>query len=67
MGISFHAKPYCWGKLNKSQDEIKNYHFPIVCPHCHIQITNEEVAEPWKLGDFVSLIKVDKDSKVVLF
>lgn len=61
-----HAKPYCWGRLKYTQDEIHNMHHEVICPHCKCPITNADVTDPFQLVDFISLIKA-AGSKIKLF
>lgn len=67
MGISLHTAPYCWGKINKSQDDIMKAIEDIKCPHCGQTVSNEDVTDPIQLVDCISLIKVSPHSTLKLF
>jgi hypothetical protein len=64
---TFHAKPYCWGDIGMSQDRLKQILGPTACPKCKQTITVMDVTDSFQLIDCISLIKVKRDSQVVLF
>lgn len=63
---SFHSRPWCWGKLKYTQDDIKNIG-TIKCPHCKIEITVKDVADVVQLVDLISLIKASGSKQNSLF
>jgi hypothetical protein len=63
---SFHKVPYCWGKLKYTQDDIHNLG-SIICPHCKITITNQDVVDSLLLVDLISLIKAAGSKQTNLF
>jgi len=67
-----HKAPYCWGKIkgnliqfNEVIDQRMRKGFGLPhCPNCGTEISNEDVVECVELQNLVSLLIVDKASKL---
>jgi len=53
-----HAVPYCWGKLDISQNALMRMkEFTIPCPKCRVPISNENVTDCVELGVLVNQVR----------